>query len=271
MSGVPVHTQSPINAAKASGVAPQTAYIPPSSTGVTPTTTASATHEYPPAKPGQVAPTPTATRALNPRYEPPAPQPGSVPSASTARTTSRPSLPPPPKTGELPKPSEFYAPSKAVPTIPAQPISYPQQMMLPTPGTSIGQPPASTTSTSVTPSFSPIATLPTASRTEPTSTNPHYPFGGGGSNLQHPPGYIQNPYASDMTPDQRFATEQVDRLEESQTLGHNESTRKNNSTFGVDNSVWDMTKKWVKGAGDSVGGYVTEMNEKISRNLDNSK
>lgn len=289
MSGVPVHTQSPINLAKASGITPQTAYAPPpnfTETTTTTTTTATpsypsarpgkvapaptATPSYPSAKPGEVAPTPTATRASNPYYEPAAPQPGSVPSPSTARATSRPSLPPPPKAGELPRPSEYYTTPQALPTNSARPIPYPEQMMLTTPEASKGQPQSSTTSTNFSPSIPPSTALKSPPKAGPTFLNPSHTFNGG-SNLEHPPGYVQNPHASEMTPDQRFATEQADRSGNSQAFGHNKSMATNNASFEDDDSVWGIAKKWAKGAGDTVGGYVTEMNEKLSQNLDNKK
>lgn len=272
MSGVPVHTQSPINPAKASGISPQTAYVPPNSTASSEATatTTSVTPNYPSAKPGQVAPTPTATRASNPHYGPAAPQPGSVPSPSTAKATSKPTLPPPPKAGELPRPSEYYRPTQALPSNSVQPLPYPQQMMLPTPETSKGQPPASTTSTDSQPLFGPSAALLSPSKAGPDSINPSLTFRGG-SNLEHPPGYIQNPHASDMTPDQRSATEQADRSATSQAFGRNASMETNNAPFDDSDSMWEMAKKWAKGASDTVGDYVTEMNEKLSQNLDNKK
>jgi hypothetical protein len=45
--------------------------------------------------------------------------------------------------------------------------------------------------------------------------------------LEHPPGYSQNPYASDMSAGQRIALEQG---------------------LGGEEGMWDMTKKWARTA-----------------------
>ena len=113
MSGIPVYTQSPINASLASGATPHTAAPAPapsshvSSAPAPATAAATSISSYPSARPGAPAvPAPTgaaqryapvqATRTIQSEPEgPPAPQPGAAPIP-----TSRSTLPPPPKAGE---------------------------------------------------------------------------------------------------------------------------------------------------------------------------
>ncbi|KAF3356652.1 NADP-specific glutamate dehydrogenase [Verticillium dahliae VDG1] len=104
MPPVPIYASSPITAAKASGVTPQTAgsdSAAAKSSGPAPTPTTP--QAYPAAQPGATPHLPKQTGApsasylpptqtQNPSAGPPAPQPGAVPSVS--------GLPPPPKTGE---------------------------------------------------------------------------------------------------------------------------------------------------------------------------
>lgn len=292
MTGVPIYTESPITPAKPSGVTPQTAINKnqtPTAATKSASGIASSNLNYPPPQPGPVATLPTPTQAPKSHYEPPPPQPGAFPSASSAAITAKPSLPPPPRVGEVPKPPEYYAPHHSPPKTLTQRRQYPPQMMLSMTEPSKGQPPSSTTSTATyTPAFTPSTSLPTTERLQPTPTSPlpgnNHGNGqlgaGSGVSLDHPPGYIQNPYASnDTLPDHRFATEQTNnspRREQPLGLGgYNDNSSHNITTtssgFDDEESVWGIAKKWAKGASDTVGNYVTDINEKISRNLDNGK
>lgn len=275
MTGIPIHTESPITPVKPSGVTPKTAishHTPTSLTNVT-TSTSSSIVDYPTARPGAGITQPTPTQALTSRYGPPPPQPGAFPSASFAGTTAKPSIPPPPRVGEVPKPPEYYSPHQSAAKQPMQQRPYPPQMALSVTEPLKGQAPSSATSTTFTPSFTPSTTLPTSERTRPTpafSPSRNNP-GQGGASLDHPPGYIQNPYATDVTPAQRFATEQSGPGRGSPGLGYNDSSRNTTSGFEDEESVWETAKKWAKGASNTVGSYVTDINEKISRNLENEK
>ncbi|KFY46720.1 hypothetical protein V495_02293 [Pseudogymnoascus sp. VKM F-4514 (FW-929)] len=157
MSGIPVYTQSPITAAKADGVTPQTAgpetstkSSAPASKPATTTAVPSTTSPYAP-QPGQPA-VPAPTGSLGPStgpannytpspttktadQGPPAPQPGAVP---TAPGRAKSPLPPPPKVGEK------YTPPEPAPQTTSPP--YPPQMGFCTnsPGTS-KEPPSTTT------------------------------------------------------------------------------------------------------------------------------
>ncbi|KAI0847924.1 hypothetical protein F5Y00DRAFT_240089 [Daldinia vernicosa] len=174
MAPIPVYTDSPITAAKASGVTPQTA--PPSSTSK-PTPTSSlptpSSQAYPSAQPGAVPSLPTATAdASQANHDgPPAPQPGAVP---VPTGVTNPNIPPPPKAGE--KPIN---------------IPYPQQMAIPPPTASYQSQQRGTS----------IAPVPTSEYSSQGSTA----LSGQASHhsLEHPPGYYQNSNASELDNYQR--------------------------------------------------------------------
>ena len=70
----------------------------------------------------------------------------------------------------------------------------------------------------------------------------------GRASLEHPPGYVQNPFASDMTPDQRFAAQQnnENRSETLPSLGYIDNAKGPRAGLEDDESVWGTAKKWVK-------------------------
>ena len=257
MTGIQVHTQEPISPAKASGVSPQTADKPSGSDSQSAATTGAASHGYRPAKPGAAVPTPTATSKST--YSPPAPQPGTAPVPPPPATTTKPSLPPPPKAGEKPMPPEYYAPVHSTPTR-LQP--YPPQMAQPPLGSyPNGIPHGSTTSTTVPsfpPSAPPISLTAASSAGSPTRAS-----------LEHPPGYVQNPYASDMTPAQRLAAPQRENESEtSQPLGFTDNAKGSQAGFGDDESVWSMASKWAKRKGEQateLHGQVWEKIDELSK------
>ena len=243
MSGIQIHTQSPISAAKAST-----------------TSTAPNKNEYPSAKPGTAPPAPTRTTNTSSQHAPPTPQPGAVPVPQAATTTVKPSVPPPPKAGEKPKSPEYYAPVHATPThVATQTQPYPQQMSIPPPALSYpGQPPASVTFQNPIPPFAPPSSLyspgETQQHSQPTPTIPGADGGKARRSLEHPPGYVQNSNAMDMTPTQRSAMQQESR---SESLGFSDNNN-GNAGYGQEESVWDVAKRFAKGVGDKV----TEINER---------
>ena len=240
MLGIPVHTHSPISATNSS-VAPKALNDDQSLS----------------ARPGAAPPTPTRTTNTNSQYTPPPAQPGPVPLPQSATITAKPSVPPPPRAGEKAKPPEYYAPVHATPTHAAtQAQPYPQQMSIPPPGHSYpSQPPVSITS------LNQLSPLPQPSNlnlsAETQQPQPTRTFHGADGvearrSLEHPPGYVQNSHALDMTPDQRLAMQQE---HQSGRLGLGENKT---SGYGQEESVWDIAKRFAKGVGDKV----TEINEK---------
>lgn len=245
MSGIPVYTQSPINAAKASGTTPQTTSPQIStSTSAAAITTATSTSPYPAAQPG-VAAFPAPTGAAQQRYAPPLqptpttktdggpalPQPGAVPTP-----IDRKAIPPPPKTGEN------YRPPQQT-TAPAQPGAYPPQMSIPPPTSAYrAQPPISSTSTSTAPPLAYPIGIPSADE-------------GPRRSLEHPPGYYQNVHASELTNEQRRAQEA------------NDSTlHPSDNTGGLDTeSVWNTAKKWAAQAGEKISEAEAEVWRRVNK------
>lgn len=251
MSGIPIYTSSPINASKASGTTPQTAAPGTQTTPFTPnpapatTTASSSTSSYPAAQRGAAAPAPTGAAQ---RYAPvqptpttktdiggpPAPQPGAVPTP-----LSRSTIPPPPKAGET------YHP----PAPPSMSQPYPPQMSIPPPTSAYGaQHPTSSTSSSTTRSSAYPAPIPNAD------------YGAPRRSLEHPPGYQQNSYASELSSDQRRAQ---DAANNSSGLGGYGGSEKGS---GIDTeSVWNTASKWVTAAGNKLSATEQEIWRRINK------
>ena len=237
MSGITIHSEDPISS-EASGITPQTAYNSNARKYSQPAkTTASSPYESPPAQPGAAAPTPSSSDG------PPAPQPGQAPFPRPPTITTKPSLPPPPKVGEKPLSPEHYAPFHST----SQPQPYPSQMSQPQVDRPFnGVPPGSTTSTSMTPSFNPSAQPSDVS--SPTDKPVR-------ASLEHPPGYVQNPFASDMTPDQRLAAKQQQENQSNTlpSLGYTDDSKGPRLGLEDDETVWGTAKKWAKETGEQAG------------------
>ncbi|KAI9740663.1 MAG: hypothetical protein M1818_004627 [Claussenomyces sp. TS43310] len=248
MSGIPVYTQSPITATKASGVTPQTQAPPssissPSKPGYAPaTTTATSSSTYPLAQPGAsvAAPMPAPTSSASQRYSPvqaisttktagdvpPAPQPGAFP---TPEHSLRSNLPPPPKSGE------HYQPPQ-----PSMPQPYPPQMAIPPPTNIYGAPPpSSSTSTTTTSASTYLAPMDTYEAPR--------------KSFEHPPGYVQNPYASNFSGDRRRAQAAQQDPTGRGLGGYTSGNSSPKAAFGVDpEAVWNTAKRWANTAGQKL-------------------
>lgn len=220
MSGIAIHTESPISPAKASGVTPQTINPSAHSTFIPTTSTTTYSDGYPSARPGASAPAATrtaysyepvsaplpaptaasiATRAIESSCVPPLPQPGAVPKPFPITAPAKSDIPPPPRMGEKAMSPEYYAPRRASPVETAQPPTYPSQMSIPSPDPAYsGQPPASVTTSFIDPFANPPAssrpvTLPqqqlTPTRTVPVSRGAYTR-----QSLEYPPGHMQHLY-----------------------------------------------------------------------------
>lgn len=246
MPPINVFTNSAINPEKASGVTPQTAgdsgqlggvpSNPPPATTTYEASPASYPAPYPAAQPGASAmPAPTGAAQ---RYAPQTAQP-------TPTTTSQPP-PPGPQPGAFPVPSNRIPPppkaGEAMPNIPT-PQYYPPQMHMPPPTTThAGQPPASSTSTT-------------------TNTSSAYPVPLQ-ANYDGPPGYQQNPYAVDLTPDQRRAQEASSSLG---GYGGNESTGDMSSLAADAQNMWDTAKQWAAKAGEKLSEAENEVWKRVNK------
>jgi len=254
MPPINLFKNSAINANNASAVTPQTA----SPKNVTPSpalTTASTTgaSSYPAARPGAPAvPAPTAAAqrftpaAIQPTptttsQQPfsPAPQPGAVPVPLSNSARPKSTIPPPPKAGE-----SYILPSRTE-TVP--PSHYPRQMYFPPPTTSYN-PPSSSTSTSTVPLSSYPVSLPTSQYEQ-----------GAGQSLDGPPGYQQNPYASDLTLDQRRAQDAF--------VGDSDSSSTTGTTSLAEDAagVWDTAKQWAQKVGEKTSELESEVWKRVSK------
>lgn len=265
MTGIPVYTQSPITAAKAEGITPKTASAPaqtplsaPATNPATATATASTSSPYPKAQPGQ-QPVPAPTNALGhptgpaQNYTPspatptktksdegpPAPQPGAVPLPPGGITSN---MPPPPKVGE-----KYVTP--VVQKAPSPP--FPIQIGYSSPNVTYQQPTSSTVSAS-TPSQSYPVPLPTTQSLGLSGESITR------SSLEHPPGYQQNPYASNETAAQRAASQhEVDRS--------NQWHRAGDPIDGTDEgNLWQTAKTWVYSAGEKLAEAEAQVWKRIN-------
>ncbi|KAL9036526.1 MAG: hypothetical protein Q9214_006095 [Letrouitia sp. 1 TL-2023] len=243
--GIPLHSNSPISPVK----------LTPTVTGSATSKTSTSTATVP--SNGQKS-RPEISTTLNsnpaPKYvsDAPPPEPKAIPSALASATTMRPTVPPPPKSGEVMKHPEDHEPASVTQSQP-----YTSRMSAPPPRTAHGgQPPSSITPTKTDhfPRQSAEEISLQKRQVAPShdlvhSTNQATSKG----SLEHPPGYMQNPNASDMTPAQRFATENSNQASEnSPILGYAARQQSSNAGFGEEDGVWDLAKKLVKSAGDTL-------------------
>ncbi|KAK0113157.1 hypothetical protein ONS95_014856 [Cadophora gregata] len=255
MSGIPVYTSSPIKASKPTATTPQTVNpealhspLVPNPASATTTASVSST-SCPPARTDMKA-FPTPTSAAQPLYapirptptaktdsEPPAPQPGAIPTPF-----EKSAVPPPPKLGENYHPQQTEAPA------PSSTYSYPPQMAY-SPPTTTYDPQTSSSSTSAAniPSVPcPVAIPPGESLRR---------------SLEHPPGYHQNVYTSELTSDQRRA-QQTEQATNFSGMG----TRDTGNAGGYDpEGVWNAAKKWAQTAGEKISVAEAEMWKKINK------
>ncbi|KAH8902542.1 hypothetical protein BR93DRAFT_972607 [Coniochaeta sp. PMI_546] len=242
MPPIPIYTKSPINAAKADGVTPQTA-AESEKVGPQPATTAAASTEeqrgYPAAQPGAVPSLPAVTAAPSSRqytplqptptsssdyHGPPPPQPGAVPTApgATARTAA--SGPPPATVTEPPRLPGHGQPATS---------TYPHQMSIPAP------------------------TVPQAQRG--TSTAFAVPYSAGQADTAHPPGYQQDINADQFTSSQR----------EGQYAATHSSSGWGAGNPGADDEseegVWNAARKWAQAAGDKLSAAENEVWRRINK------
>lgn len=199
MPPIKVYANAPLHP---DGVTPKTAEAAPDEQPAPiPTPTTSLPHtdpsQPPPPQPGaRPQPGPAPTASLS--TDPPAPQPGATPQPiiTATHTTTTTSVLPPPSQLSIPPPTENYAPTRSTNAVPQpSPFEHGGVTSLPVTGGLHGR----------------------------------------RASLEHPPGYVQNPYAADGTAADRA------RLGEAARQAHEEE--------GVIGSV----KGWVQGAGETLG------------------
>lgn len=214
---------------------------------------------------------------------PPSPQPGSLPAPAVNRsrsTSPRRDIPPPPKVGEKMKPASYYSPAPT-PTHNNQQTPF-QGFGGQTPATATFAGYSGLLSPHPNALLSPARNFGSPAQTPTAATMPP-------ANLEHPPGYVQNPYAADMTPEQRFASQHGAT---SPSLGYNDNNhgqgfggfKSPTGMFGNmgttaspaprgagilngdgkgDESVWGMMGGWAK----TVGKKMSEVEGEVWRRI----
>ncbi|KAK8211526.1 hypothetical protein M8818_003179 [Zalaria obscura] len=210
MPPIPIYTDAPITPTKADGVTPKTAEPPTRTTDNVATTNDGPA--YPAAQPAAAAfpgptpaisrPQPSATRTIasqdTPYDGPPPPQPGAVPMPPSHPLPSSTSIPPPPQPGAT-------AAQPAITAMPAQAsIPPPSSNAAPTHSTYTSPPSSAPRAGPTTLNLGPV-NPPAPSQASQYSVNAN----------AHPPGYVQNEYAQEMTPAQRASLE-VQEVREAQ-------------------------------------------------------
>ncbi|RFU24851.1 hypothetical protein B7463_g11484, partial [Scytalidium lignicola] len=250
MSGIPVYTSSPINAAKAPGASPQTNAPVAQTQGLNSnhdagktTTSPLSTSTYPAARPGASVPAPTAAVGLTHRHEPlhptpttktredaPHPQPGAVPVPPNRHASN---IPPPPKAGET------YHP----PPVTSQ--AYLPQLAIPPPTTAFQAQHTTSSSTTNYPSKPHPISIAT---TDSGAAAPR-------RSLEHPPGYQQNVYASELTNSQRMANEVMNTSNSERRQGYDDD----------EGSLWNAAKKLAQTAGTKLSEAEEEVWKRINK------
>ncbi|KAL8732321.1 MAG: hypothetical protein Q9181_004008 [Wetmoreana brouardii] len=155
------------------------------------------------------------------------------------------SVPPPPKAGEKMQPPEYYTTTRTSQSQAAQPRVHPTQPFSATPRSSIGgspKAPKPTYGNAIQPALSRSRALSSVEDIRRTS-------------YEHPPGYIQNPYASEMTAEQRFAVGQEDQIEQGLPMpscAH--SRRPSKASIIIEDSVGNFLKRARRNTEELVEG-----------------
>ncbi|KAF2230975.1 hypothetical protein EV356DRAFT_507932 [Viridothelium virens] len=271
MPPIPVYSDRPINPAKAEDAEPQTS-SPHTNTGNQPssnlasTTTGQSPRQYAPAAPGAApAPAPTGSitsnvpevHAVPQQLEPtrtipaasdgpPPPQPGSVPvpGATAPMTASQNtgSIPPPPRPGDAPQTTPTSSQSAAITPAPSTttagaPQGPPSQFSIPPP-TQNAAPTRSTTGGTTLSYEGQYGTGAGQTGGVPPAMLSAQSRGESAVNPEHPPGYVQNPYADMMSASQRAANDEAGGAGGVPV-----------SSGEGEGGLWDTAKKWVGEAG----------------------
>ncbi|CAK7233818.1 hypothetical protein SBRCBS47491_008739 [Sporothrix bragantina] len=298
MAPIPIYSQSPISAAKPSGVTPQTEGIAQNNNRApeTPTKTrplAGDAGPPPPPQPGAVPKLPQATGTRQNSSAPPPP----ATTAPITNTRTSDCSPAPPQPGAAPVPPATIYASPSYQRSPP-PATITEAAVLPPPprngetlpSTGILNPPPAPGTTTMPPqmNMSPLTAspYPGSSRGTATSTQPGYPgitqptgLAQGlamndqhQTSLDHPPGYVQNAYAAEMTSSQREAAHLANSGLSSYHNSRNSAIDNRNyssgATFGDNDEsegIWDAAKKLAWSAGERLSAAETEVWKLINK------
>ncbi|CAK7268619.1 hypothetical protein SEPCBS57363_003185 [Sporothrix epigloea] len=290
MAPIPIYSQSPISAAKPSGITPQTEGIAQNDNRAqqeTPTKTRPlvAGAGPPPPQPGAVPSLAKPTGAGQNSYAPPLPatttrsyspappQPGAaaVPPSTAgaypyykqtpppATTTAAAVLPPPPRVGETLASTGILD----RPTAPATTTMPPQMGMPPLAASPY---PATTRGTATYNQSDSPGTLQTQGYAQGLATNEQQQTG-----FDHPPGYIQNTFATELTSSRRGANVASSGLSSYHNSRNNvidNGSYNSGATFGdgeESEGIWDAAKKLAWSAGERLSAAETEVWKLINK------
>ncbi|KAL1894157.1 hypothetical protein Sste5346_005943 [Sporothrix stenoceras] len=311
MAPIPIYSQSPLSAAKPDGVTPKTdsgsnnnagRYVPETPTKTRPL--AAGAGGPPPPQPGAIPTLPQPTGSIQSpsnygQYAPPPPATTSAASSASGRTSNY--TPPPPQPGAVPVPpstagSNYFQAGQP----PAPPTTTAAAVLPPPPraGETLAstgllnkqaQPAPPTTTMPPQMGMPPVTDAPYPGAARGTSTGyPGIPQPTGLAqglamgqqqeqqhiNLDHPPGYVQDAYAAEMTGSQRAAAAQVGTSSGGGGGGlssyHSSSAFNNNnyssSTFDdvEGEGLWDAAKKLAASAGQKLSEAETEVWRRIN-------
>ncbi|KAJ8065455.1 hypothetical protein OCU04_006140 [Sclerotinia nivalis] len=209
---------------------------------------------------------------------PPAPQPGAFPKPTTGFAGNRNALqtktvPPPPRAG-----SSYAASNDATTTMPQNTSAgqvgmekndsgYPPQMIIPPP--SITRTPLSSTMTMDAATAAQTESSYRTMHPQPVSVREAYGQRTQQENegygyerrslehLEHPPGYVQNAYAAEMSSDQRRAMDVYEGQEGNGSHG-------GASGGGEEEGIWGSAKRWVGSAGSKLSEGEKEVWRRIN-------
>ncbi|KAF5873694.1 uncharacterized protein Bfra_005158 [Botrytis fragariae] len=281
MSGIPRYNNAPLNARSGVLVPPtgpstssETAAPASSSEPLNnsnPTTTLSSSSSYPRAQPAAAVPIPTGL-ANSRRYAPPPAAALTTAKPEPTRTIKEDSdVPPAPQPGTFPEPTTgfagntFASQTKSVPPPPRAGSSIPPQMMIPPP--SVTRAPFSTTMTMDANTAAQTSNSYGTMHPQPVSVGDAYAHRTQQENegygqrrsveyLEHPPGYVQNAYAAELSSDQRRAMDVNERRENASVGGVNSG--------GEEEGIWGSAKRWVGSAGSKLSEGEKEVWRRIN-------
>ncbi|KAM3077308.1 hypothetical protein ACMFMG_006658 [Clarireedia jacksonii] len=286
MSGIPIHTNAPINAQSGSthSTSPAETSAYPTSTS---TSTSTSSSTYAAARPGASVPAPTSSSsAAAKRYLPTTPSSNPAPTPTRTIKDASSDVPPPPQPGAVPKPATGLMgpiPSTASPAAPAPlptasafsssipPPHLPHQMAIPPP--QLTNPPPRSTTTANTPSMHSLPiSLPVHGDATGTGTQPP-PTQTQRQSLEHPPGYQQNVYAAELPSAHQHQHHNLPHANYNSnysginTAGGAQGARADDEQHqdGEAEGFWNNAKKWAESAGEKLSAGEKEVWRRIGK------
>ncbi|TGO42472.1 hypothetical protein BHYA_0008g00630 [Botrytis hyacinthi] len=279
-TAAPASSSEPLNRSNPTTTLPSSSSYPraqPAAAVPIPTGIANSQRYAPPPAAAVTTAKPEPTRTTKEDSDvPPAPQPGAFPKPTTGFAgntfaSQTKSVPPPPRAG-----SSYAVNHNATPSMPPNPSAgqvgtgenhteYPPQMTIPPPSVT-----RATFSTTMTMDANTAAQTSGSYGTmhpQPVSVGDAYAHRTQQENegygqrrsveyLEHPPGYVQNAYAAELSSDQRRAMDVNERRENASVGGV--------ISGGEEEGIWGSAKRWVGSAGSKLSEGEKEVWRRIN-------